>query len=417
MSPRSATRQAGGGARLVLTAVLVVAAAAVMLLLAKATPSAEPFDPRSGNDDGARGLVLLLERFGATVHVSREVPAHGDGGRVLVLQDRLNDGQRAELTAWVEAGGVAVVADPLSDLTAGRYDTTDFDYSEQVGWGDDDFFTVARDTCDVPALQHLANLFVIDGVRYTVPTDGRGCFGRGSPAFAVAEPLGSGTLVALGDNSLFLNANLRYADNSALATALLAPAAGSEVTVLLGGGAAKSAADIGTGEKRLLDLVRPGVWMALAQLAVAFVLLAASRGVRPGRPVREPAQVPIAGSELVAATGNLMQRAGHAQRAGWLLRGSTYRQLCRRLRLAPTVPIDQVDAEAARALGTAPGSVAAVLSREAHDDASLLALTAQLQQLRAVLDPHAPAGAVPATAAPVGTPSSLPDPSEQGASL
>ena len=48
--------------------------------------------------------------------------------------------------------------------------------------------------------------------------------------------------------------------------------------MLLGGGAAKSAADIGTGEKRLLDLVRPGVWMALAQLAVAFVLLAASRG-------------------------------------------------------------------------------------------------------------------------------------------
>ena len=43
--------------------------------------------------------------------------------------------------------------------------------------------------------------------------------------------------------------------------------------------------------------------------------------IRPGRPVREPEQVPIAGSELVVATGTLMQRAHHAdERAGWLLR-------------------------------------------------------------------------------------------------
>ena len=38
---------------------------------------------------------------------------------------------------------------------------------------------------------------------------------------------------------------------------------------------------------------------------VAFAVLAIARAIRLGRPVREPEQVPIAGSELVAATGRL----------------------------------------------------------------------------------------------------------------
>ncbi len=63
------------------------------------------------------------------------------------------------------------------------------------------------------------------------------------------------------------------------------------------------------------------VWMALAATRPgSFVVLA----VRPWHPAgpcrRRTALTPIAGSELVVATGNLMHRARHAERAASLLR-------------------------------------------------------------------------------------------------
>ena len=384
MSRRSAVQERGGGARTALAALVIVVAAVVMMLLIRATPSSESFDPRSGNAMGTRGLVVLLEKYGADVQVSRSVPALGADARVFVIRDRLTDAERADLTDFVRAGGLAVVADPDSPLTA-DLGSSPFDFSDASTPADPDAASIARDDCDIGSLAHLSGIYVPAGVRYSVPADATACFGRGATAYAVARPLGEGTLVALGGNLPFVNAYLRYADNAAMATALLAPVDGTRVTIVLGNGAAKTAADIGTGETTLFGLVRPGVWMALAQLAVAFVLLALARSIRPGRPVREPEQVPIAGSELVSATGNLMQRAGHARKAGWLLRGRLYRTLCRRLHLSPTVPVADLDAAAARQLGTRPDEVAAVLDRVAFDDASLMALAADLERMRLAL--------------------------------
>jgi hypothetical protein len=154
------------------------------------------------------------------------------------------------------------------------------------------------------------------------------------------------------------------------------------VTIVLGDVAPKTAADIGTGTRSLRDLVRPGVWMALVQLAVAFVLLAIARAVRPGKPVREPDQVPIAGSELITATGRLMQRARHEQRAAWLLRGDLYRDLCAHHHLPPTTPIDALDRAVSERAGLERGRVAEVLQREATDAPQLLELSRTIQQIR-----------------------------------
>ncbi len=141
-------------------------------------------------------------------------------------------------------------------------------------------------------------------------------------------------------------------------------------------------ADIGTGERTLADLVRPGVWMAITQLAVAFVIFAIARAVRPGRPVSEPEQVPIAGSELVVATGNLMQRARHTQRAGWLMRGNLYRDLCVRFHLPTTTSIVVLDTAATTIAGLTPDRLGACLRREVSTDAELLLLAAELQSIR-----------------------------------
>lgn len=389
MSPRSAGQARGSGGRVAITAVAVVLVAVAMLLLVRARPDSEPFDPRSGDGDGARGLVLLLERYGARVDIVRSVPEAGSDLRVLVLQDRLDEEQSAGLMSFAEAGGVVVMADPQSDLTGGSLDSTplatdDMPAPTRGGTAESEA-TVSVGECDIASLVHLRGLFVRDGVEFGVPADTPACFGDSRQAFAVALPSGRGAVVALGDNRLFTNDLLRYADNSGLATALLSPHPGGRVSILVGSEAAKSVADIGTGERTLADLVRPGVWMAITQLAVAFVIFAIARAVRPGRPVSEPEQVPIAGSELVVATGNLMQRARHTQRAGWLMRGNLYRDLCVRFHLPTTTSIVVLDTAATTIAGLTPDRLGACLRREVSTDAELLQLAAELQSIRELI--------------------------------
>lgn len=383
MSPRRTVTEQGTGMKAALGALVVVLVAVGMMLLVRASPDASPFDPRSAAADGTRGLVVLLQRFGADVDVSRTVPAAEPGRRILVLQDLLDDDQRADLTRFVRAGGVVVMADPDSPLAAPIGEGT-IGGSAPFGAADAiDESNVLRGACTIGALTHLRGLFVPDGVTLQVEGGQPSCFGGGDDdAFAVDRPDGDGSVIALGDNELFTNQYLRFADNAGLATALLAPVDGSAVTIVLGAEAPKTSADVGTGDQTLLDLVRPGVWMALTQLVVAFAVLAVARAIRPGRPVREPEQVPIAGSELVAATGRLMHRAEHAQRAGWLLRGNLYRELCTQMRVPPNTPIDELDATVAARTALPAGRVAEVLHLEVHDPAQLLALSHRIQEIR-----------------------------------
>jgi hypothetical protein len=388
MSPRLAGDTGRSGGRVAVTGILLVIVAVGMLLIVRARPRPEPFDPRSERSDGARALVLLLRAEGATVDVVRTPPAAGSATRVLVLDDRLDDGQRAGLLAWVQAGGVAVVADPSSTLHGGASlgptervsgDVPDASGPDRDAKREAD---IARGTCSIDALRALRGVFVQDGVRFAVPASTGQCFSDGGAAFAFTRPVGRGVVVGLGDNRLLTNALLRYADNSGLATALLAPTRGAHVSVLIGSRASTSPADVGTGTDTLADLVRPGVWMALLQLGIAFVVFTIARAVRAGRPVMEPRTVPLAGSELVVATGNLMQRARHSQRAGWLLRGELYREMCRRVGLPVTVPIDELDRRAAGRLGLVTGELAALLDTEVADPAQLLELSTRISHFR-----------------------------------
>lgn len=386
MSARQAQPASGHGTRVGLTALLIVAIAVVMLLLVRARPEAEAFDPRSSDALGTRGLVLLLQQQGANVDIVRAAPEPGASGRVLVLQDRLSDSQRSDLLQFVEAGGLLLMADPDSAMLDGLVVARTIEGEVPTVPGNDplDQLNVPLDDCDVPALARLRGLFVRNGARFQVPDGARSCFTDAGDAFAVANEYGSGLIVQLGDNELFTNHLLRYADNGPLATALLAPTADSRVSILLGDEAAKSTADIGAGEKTLSDLLRPSVWMALAQLALAFIIFATARAVRPGRPVREPEQVPVAGSELVVATGRLMRRARHAERAGWMLRGNLYRALCQRFHLPSTASIQAVDEVVAANTSLPLGHVAAVLERDVYDDKALLELSNSLQAIRSI---------------------------------
>jgi hypothetical protein len=121
---RSAASGSGGasaGVKAVAAMTFVIVMALVVLLLVRARPAPEPFDPRSGQPSGARGLVLTLQAAGADVVDTRDVPFPEENStvRVLVLEDRLDDAQRSDLLDFAEAGGVVVVADPDSTLHGG----------------------------------------------------------------------------------------------------------------------------------------------------------------------------------------------------------------------------------------------------------------------------------------------------------
>ena len=408
MSPRASHSPGSGAAiRSALVALVVVAVALGLFLLVRARPSPGAFDPRSSDPDGTRGLVLLLEDQGATVDIARDVPTPAEaatGRRVLVLDDRLDDGQRAALVDFVRAGGVAVVADPASDLhegggldDGGRRISRGGDVFSDVGPRADERNNVRNQTCDIAALQHLRGLYVDEGFMFAVRDGRQRCFGDtvasaggigGPRAFVVRRDLGEGTIVGLGDNGFLTNAWLRFADNSGLATALLAPQDGAEVTVLLGSGAPRRVEDIGDGDDSLSDLVRPGVWMALVQLAIAFVVFAAARGVRVGRPVPESRAVPLAGSELVRATGSMMRAARHHERAAWLLRTELHRDLCRRYRIDHGSSVEQVAWAAQDRDGVEPSLVRRALTLDATDDRSLLDLARSVDDIRQHLDRH-----------------------------
>jgi hypothetical protein len=329
-------------------------------------------------------MVELLRLHGVTVDVIDAAPAAGDPARVLLLDDRLDEGGRATFDEWIRDGGVAVVADARSPLVA-ELATSPVDADALPPAQADAAVqaNVTRHTCTIGALGALRGVFVRDGVLFEpAPGDGR-CFAGEDGAFVVTRARGAGVLVAVGDNEIWTNALLRYADNAPLATALLAPQPGGAVHLLVGTGPGHGVADVGAGDQTLRDLVRPGVWMALVQLALAFVLFAVARGIRPGRPVDEPRPVPVEGSELVVATGQLMHRARHAARAGWILRGETYRELCRALGVPTTIQIAELDGRAAARGITHPGEVAAALGTEVATPDALVALAARLADLRA----------------------------------
>jgi hypothetical protein len=291
-----------------------------------------PLDPRSTGPFGTRGLVLLLEHFGADVRLSTGVP--DGGGTAVLLTDSLNQRRTSELRHWAEAGGTLVVADPFSDLVPAIQDRSASIIDLEAPSNGD-----LRPQCSLPALQTIRRIEVPGAAPYRVPSGAVGCFPVDGGSFLVAEPMGSGTLIALGGGGPFINRQLDQADNAALAVALMVPNRGTAVTILVPGGA-------GSGDSGLLDLVsrrvKDGLWQAL----IAFGIFAAWRARRLGRPIAEPQPVQIAGSELVVAVGNLLQQARRRGEAAGMLRAELRRTLAERLGLPADAPADVV-AEAA----------------------------------------------------------------------
>jgi hypothetical protein len=356
------------GGRLVFGVLLLVGLVAIAWAAGRPPRDGEPFDPRSSGELGARGLVLFLRDMGADVTLSREGPTAATDV-TLVLDDRMSEAGAEDLLAWVRAGGTLVVADPSSRLS-GPLD------EEGGGLGDLLADDPGRGVCDLEALDEVEEVAAPGVARFVVPTDGGSCFGDDEAAVIVSEAVGDGIIVSIGSPMVFLNDSLDDRDHAVLAGSLLAPAAGTRVTIV-------EEPLPGEGDESLGDLVADGVKAALVQLAVAFLVYALFRARRLGRPVREPLPVQIAGSELVVAVGELIQQSRDPDRAASVLQHDTRRTLARRLGL----PVDAdarlvADAAAGRG-GVDADRVLDVLTRPSVDDeAGLVVLARDLDDIR-----------------------------------
>jgi Domain of unknown function (DUF4350) len=363
---------------------LVVLGAIVALAIIGGAPSPSiPLSPRSTTPEGTRGLVLFLEELGATVDIGRDAP-DDEVDVALVLADGLGAGRRAEVRSWVEEGGTLVVADPGSPLAATVSGDDDGDGQPDDAGGFDgiDFELSDRGSCDVDVLDGAdrisiggTDLFATPSVAFEVGDEMPSCFGDFRRALIVSEQVGRGTIVSIGDPDLFINQNLDADDNAVVASALLAPTQGTAVRFL--------EAPFQVRERTLTDLVPDNIIRAFIQVLIAFVVYALWRGRRLGRPVAEVQPVEVAGSELVAAVGGLLEVTGAPDRAAELLRADLRRDLGVRFGIAPDTPTDVVAEIVAERSGADPRRLAAALTyRPPQTDADLVELARLIDSVR-----------------------------------
>ena len=298
-----------------------IGAGLVGLLLVQGSPDDHPpLDPRSDEPDGTSALVRFLEELGTDVELSVGLPDAGDDV-ALVLSDRLDEDQTTEVLAWVRSGGTLVVTDPASSLTP-----------EVFPVPPDDEDAVGRGICTIDALDGVEE---IDGglaERYDTTGAHSTCLGSRDFAFVTVREEGRGDVVAVGGPDLMTNERLDEADNAVLAAGLLARGPGSTVRFV------EAPLPAGGGDKSLGDLISDGVRRFGVQLGVAFLLYAAWRAVRLGRPVRESQPVEIAGSELVGAAGRLLERGRSAGPSAEVLRGRLRRAVAARFGVPTSAP-------------------------------------------------------------------------------
>ena len=331
---------------------------AVLLIGSGSERNDRPLDPTSAGPRGAKGVVVLLDELGADVDLGgRDI--HDRDATALVLQDRLDDEGHVELLDWVEDGGVLVVADPFSPLHGNE------------GYCPDAVAGVGRLSLGSGPGSH--------------PTAGDDCFA----GFVAAVDRGEGTIVSLDQPTVFVNALLGEDDNAVLAAALLAPT-GDEAVVFVAG-------TIGSGQESLWDLLGPRAAQAIVQLAIAFVLYALWRARRLGRAVVEPQPVTIAGSELVAAVGRLLDSRRRPDEIAATIRADLLRSLELRLGVPAGGPVETVAEAVAARTGLDVAEVAGALARRSVlDERDLLEVVDDLDRIRALtLSPRPHATAVP----------------------
>ena len=307
-------------------------------LLGGSPDDGPPLDPRSDGPLGTSALVSLLEHLGTDVELSVGLPDEGDDV-ALLLSDQLDEDQTDALRGWVRNGGTLVVTDPGSSLAPAMSLP-----GHPLDAGD-----VTRGVCTIAALDGVETVDGGAAARYDTSLARSSCFGSRDFAFVVVSTEGAGEVIAVGGAAFATNDRLDEEDNAVLAAGLLAPRRGLSVRFV------DAPLPAGGGDETLYGLVSDGVRRVGVQLGLAFLVYALWRAVRLGRPVRESQAVEIAGSELVAATGRLLERGRAPGASAEVLRDGLRRDVRARLGIGADLPPSALAEVIAVRAGVDPG--------------------------------------------------------------
>lgn len=351
------------GARAPLVIGLAVVAVAVLVAVLRGSQGPGYLDPTAPTEDGSRAVAELLRDGGVRVDAADR--ATGPGTTVLVpFPARLGPTQLADLR---DSGADLVLVAPgaeVLDVLAPGVELTA--RGEPVD--------VREPGCDLPVARR-AGPVELGGALYRAAV---ACYpAEGGAALAQVSDRGRTTTV-LGSPDVLLNGSLAREGNAALALGLL----GAHPSLAWFAPAPEGPPP--GGERSLTELVPPGWWWGLAQLAVAAVLLAAWRGRRLGPVVTEPLPVVVRSAETEEGRARLYRRAGDPGHAAQVLRAAARARLAGLLGLPATAEYPVVVAAVAARTGRPVADVLSTLHGPAPEhDAALVALADALDDQQA----------------------------------
>lgn len=366
--------------------VLVVCVALALVAIASLDHKSNvPFDPDGTGPTGTKALVELVNSFGGEVQVPTSFPP-ADADIAVMFEDVVPPERIESVRRWVRDGHTLVIAEPSSELAPLAEPARDT-FNEPPDQG------MHRAQCDITALDNVNDITPgRSPYMFRVTPGMASCFSNGQHAFAVLTAMGNGQIVSLADPAPLVNDGLDQRDDAVLATSLLVPHQGARLAIVgpKAFGGFVSGGPGGGPSGSLSELLTAGPGLLLLELLVGGVVYALYRGRRVGKPVLEPLPVVIAGSELVGAVGNLLQRAGNPSNAGALLRADLRRELCQRTGLPPRSTPEIIAETLTQRFGLDRALTLAVLvDRPLADERSLVVLASEVDLLReAVLHPR-----------------------------
>ncbi|MGB6060015.1 MAG: DUF4350 domain-containing protein [Microthrixaceae bacterium] len=413
--------RAGGMSGIRIGIAFVIIAAVVMIIINQNTPDRRQFDLDSTAADGFAAVRILLENRGVEPQQvrpnDRSIRKLGAGAVLFVPAPELaSDGELAEFLSAAERGARVVYgSEPTRGEDAqfpGVGAPASLSGPSRRDLADSPIDRARPGICDIDELADLGVIDVAfgnielspDSLSFVDPDREvirqRSCYGTPEAAWFratdVGEPDGgnhgeTGEVVVMGSPYLWVNARLQPAkesgggvpDNAATAVRLLhrdlesGPATVTVVRAVRTTGAGPD------GSQNPVELLPFGVKLALVQLLAAFAIFVWWRSRRLGAPMIEPLPVEIAGSELVAAVGNLRHRRGDVDRAARALRANMRRTLGLSLGVPPTAPFEALVDQVARRSGLPPDHIRAALA-DGHvgSHESLVKLSETLESIR-----------------------------------
>jgi len=359
--------------RLPLVMALLVVGAALVLAALENAPAERPLDPGDASPAGGRALAELLRDRGIAVTAAATV---GDvqlvpGVTVLIPDPGSLTSQSLQEIADSPVD-LVVIAPNERQLRALRLGDIDVTPSSSLS-------STVRPECNLELAQRAGSIsFAGAGLLASPPAVG--CYPSRGGAGLVHLTRNGATTVVFGSTETFSNERLDEQGDAALALSLLSR--NRELSWLVPRPPTRAPAE---GRNRgLFELLPSRLLWATLQLFVVVVLVALWRGRRLGAVVEEPLPVVVRATETVEGRARLLRAARARATAAAALRDAAGSRLRDVLGIgADAEPTAVVSAVAARTRRPGAAVEALLYGAEPSDDAGLLALADELDELEA----------------------------------